>query len=98
MKKAKLFFIGLLIALLVSVPAAADAHWGFGGHGGWGGYHGGFHGGYYGGYRGYYGPGYYGGYYRGYYPHWGITRFIGVSDWDGPIRGGLMGTMPDGLT
>ena len=31
MKTAKLAFAGLLITLLVSMPVAADAHWGFGG-------------------------------------------------------------------
>ena len=31
MKTGKLAFIGLLIALLVSLPVVADAHWGFGG-------------------------------------------------------------------
>jgi hypothetical protein len=31
MKRARLVIIGLLVALLVAVPAVADAHWGFGG-------------------------------------------------------------------
>jgi hypothetical protein len=31
MRTGKLVFTGLLIALLVSVPVAADAHWAFGG-------------------------------------------------------------------
>jgi len=31
MKTARLSFVGLLIALLVSMPVVADAHWGFGG-------------------------------------------------------------------
>ncbi len=31
MKTAKLVFSGLLITLLIFVPVAADAHWGFGG-------------------------------------------------------------------
>jgi len=31
MKIARFIFAGLLIALLVSMPVVADAHWGFGG-------------------------------------------------------------------